>query len=82
MPGLKQDSPTTMSAPTLDNPRGKGVIEAAACTLALVAVVAFLRIWGPNRYTDLPGESLRWRLGDYRFWTFLSDITILLSFVS
>lgn len=76
------DSLNSTDPPTIDNTRGKVIYIATGCTLALVTIVVFLRLWGRYRFTNATTDSFRLHFGGYHLWVFLSDITILLSFVS
>lgn len=66
--------------PTINNPQGRGLAAGAGSTLAVVTIIVGLRLWGRYRYTN--GLTSRARIGEQRFWVFLSDLTIVVSFVS
>ncbi|RFU24721.1 hypothetical protein B7463_g11609, partial [Scytalidium lignicola] len=70
-----------MDPPTLDNTRGKVIYIATGCTLALVTIVVFLRLWGRYRFSNATTDSFRLYFGGHHLWVFLSDIAILLSFI-
>ncbi|KAH8657923.1 hypothetical protein BX600DRAFT_499961 [Xylariales sp. PMI_506] len=67
--------------PILASPVGLG-IEVAGCTmLVILTAVVAMRIWGRYRYKT-SGRAAKSSLGESRLWVFVSDITIIISYVS
>lgn len=67
--------------PTLDNPRGRTFDIAVSIVLVPMTMVVAMRLWGRYRYrAPLSPSSLQW--GDSMFWILLSDITVVISYVS
>lgn len=65
------------------NPRGAVDRDAASVVLGLVSIFVFLRLWGRFKYNNNSPRDKSWpQFGDPRFWILMSDLTILISFVS
>lgn len=69
------------SPPVASNSRGMVVIEGATTSLAFVVFFVCLRIWGRYRYNASPGSSAP-SFGEPRFCMMISDLAIIVSFVS
>jgi len=63
------------------NPRGAADRDTASAVMVLAGIFVFLRLWGRFKYTS-PGDRSWPQFGEPRFWILLSDLTLLLSFVS
>lgn len=67
--------------PTLPNPLGTSINVAISITFVILTIVVGMRLWGRYRYRT-PGHHRKPQLGEPRFWILLSDLTIILSYVS
>ena len=72
---------TSTSPPTGPNPRGWNLDIATAVVLFFMTIIVSMRLWGRYRYKT-PGRATKPQYGESRFWILLSDITIIISYVS
>ncbi|KAK9787694.1 putative Integral membrane protein [Seiridium cardinale] len=67
--------------PTASNSVGTVVNAVASVMLVIMTIIVGMRLWGRFRYKS-PGNSMKASYGESRFWILMSDLTILVAYLS